>query len=176
MPISLLCSTPGKWTQSKFKDWIAISRIGIILEILCHALDCDNRHCDKNSEKMRKSACHRTYLQLPWKPLIEVEGSTLYNINANSKVRLQTSLVFFCWSFPVEKLAFTLKTLNVVPTICCIYSNTIGHKETIFVRKWNVWWDMLMVLRRSFRIIEGLHSMLNEKQCPKGNVLHLTAC
>jgi hypothetical protein len=38
--------------------------------------------------------CYRTDLQLPWKSLIEIGGSTLYNINANSKVKLQTSLVF----------------------------------------------------------------------------------
>jgi hypothetical protein len=42
--------------------------------------------CFKQSLHESGFALDRTLLRLPWKPLIDVDGSTLYVVDANSKV------------------------------------------------------------------------------------------
>jgi hypothetical protein len=42
--------------------------------------------CSQQSLHESGIVLDRTYLRLPWKPLIDVDGSTLYVVDANSKV------------------------------------------------------------------------------------------
>ena len=59
----------------------------------------------------------RTYLRLPWKPLIEVDGSTLYVINAESKVSSYAESQI--GSFETTKASIGCFGFNLLLFCCC---------------------------------------------------------